>query len=234
MISQEIKIKMAKLTNPEKAKILAGFFKTGKGQYGEGDKFLGIVVPQQREVAREYYKQAKLSDTANLLKSPYHEHRLTALIILTLKFPHASEKEQKQIFDFYLKNTKFINNWDLVDLTAPNIVGNWLLNRNRRIIHRLSKSKDLWEKRIAVLATFTFIRAEQFDDTLALAQSFLTDKHDLMHKAVGWMLREIGKRDIKVLEEFLKKYYKKMPRTMLRYAVEKFTENKRQRYLKKI
>jgi 3-methyladenine DNA glycosylase AlkD len=157
---------------------------------------------------------------------------MTALIILTYKFAKASKEEQEKIYQLYLKNTKYINNWDLVDVTTPRIVGEYLLDKDHSILYTLAQSKDLWEKRISVLATFTFIREHQFEDALKIAEMLLSDKHDLIHKAVGWMLREIGKRDQKVEEEFLKKHYKNMPRTMLRYAIEKFEEEKRQSYLK--
>ena len=219
------------LANPAKAKLLAGFFKTGPGQYGAGDKFLGIMVPQQRELVKKYYREITVAETEELLHSLYHEARLTALLILVAKFKRADKKEQKQIFQIYLKNTKFINNWDLVDLSAPNIVGAWLFGKDRAVLHKLAHSPDLWKKRIAVLATFYFIREKDFTDALQIAKILLPDEHDLIHKAVGWMLREIGKRDITAEEVFLKKHAAIMPRTMLRYAIEKFPETKRKKYL---
>ena len=221
---------MNKQANPNKAKILSRFFKTDKGEYGEGDVFLGITVPVQRKNAKEFIN-LELKDIQQLLNSKIHEYRLTALIILVLKFKKAEDIEKKQIFDFYLKNTKNINNWDLVDLTAPNIVGIYLLDKDRSLIHKLSRSKNLWEKRIAVLSTFTFIRENQFQDTLRVTKILINDKHDLIQKAVGWMLREIGKRNLTIEEEFLKKYFKQMGRTALRYAIEKFPEEKRKYYL---
>lgn len=247
MVYAKIARELNKLADKKQAVNLQRFFKTDKGQYGEGDKFLGIKVPNQREVAKKYYHDASLKDVGKLVNSPYHEYRLTGLIILTYKFPKANEGEQKQIYNFYLKHAKRINNWDLVDLSAPNIVGTWLLNQKchceksqrddeaipRQILYKLARSKNLWERRIAMLATYTFIRNNQFDDTLKLADVLLGDKHDLMHKAVGWMLREIGKRDKKVLTGYLKPRYKKMPRTMLRYAIEKFREGERKFYLGK-
>jgi 3-methyladenine DNA glycosylase AlkD len=227
----QIKKDLARLKNPEKAKVLSGFFKTGKGEYGEGDKFLGIIVPDQRKIAKKY-TDIGLTDTQKLLSSKIHEHRLTALFILIGKYKKANETEKKKIFNFYLKNTRNINNWDLVDLSAPNIVGDYLLEKNREILYHLSRSTNLWEKRIAILATLAFIRNNDFKDTLEISKVLLRDKHDLIHKAVGWMLREIGKRDLKTEEEFLKKHYKIMPRTMLRYAIERFPEEKRLNYLK--
>jgi 3-methyladenine DNA glycosylase AlkD len=216
--------------NPAKAKLLRGFFKTGKGQYGEGDIFWGIMVPIQREIAKKY-QDLSLKEIQKLLNSKIHEERLIALLILVLQFKKGSVWKQKVIFNFYLKNIRNINNWDLVDLTAPNIVGQFLMDRDRKIIYKLARSRNLWEKRIAILATFTFIKNNQAKDTLRIAEILLKDKHDLIHKAVGWMLREIGKRDLNAEEMFLKKHYKRMPRTMLRYAIEKFPEKKRRWYL---
>ncbi len=218
------------LANKEKASLLQGFFKTGKGQYGEGDVFLGIMVPEQRKLVKKY-KELSMKNIQKLLNSKIHEHRLTGILILVDQYKTKDNK--KELFDFYLKNTKNINNWDLVDLSAPNIVGQFLIDKDRSILYRLTKSSNLWEKRISILATFAFIRNNDFKDALCVAEILLKDEHDLIHKAVGWMLREIGKKDQKVEEEFLKKYYKEMPRTMLRYAIEKFDEDKRQSYLKK-
>ena len=220
------------LANPEKAKILQRFFKTGPGQYGEGDIFLGLTVPQIRVIAKNYFKEISLLDIQKLVESKYHEFRMCGLIILTYKY-EKFEEERQRIYHFYLKNTKYINNWDLVDVTTPRIVGVHLLDKDRSILYQLANSKDLWEKRIAILATFPFIRANDFKDCLAISEILLNDKHDLMHKAVGWMLREVGKRDVSVLENFLDKHIKEMPRTMLRYAIEKFKEEKRKEYLKK-
>lgn len=219
------------LKNPEQAKNLQRFFKTGKGQYGEGDIFLGIKLPVQREIAKKY-KDLNLTKIGELLKSKIHEHRLVALMILIQKYKKSSEKGKEEIFHFYLNNTKFINNWDLVDLSSHSIVGNFLLNKDKKILYTLANSENLWERRIAVISTFSFIKNNDFADSLALAEILLKDKHDLIFKAVGWMLREIGKKDEKVLEDFLKFHYKKMPRTMLRYAIEKLGEGKRKKYLK--
>jgi 3-methyladenine DNA glycosylase AlkD len=221
------------LKNPKKAKNLSRFFKCGKSEYGEGDIFWGIMVPEQRRVAKKYFQVADFSDIQKLLNSPVHEQRLTGLLILVLQFEKVDEKLRKFIYNFYLKNAKRINNWDLVDLTAPRIVGGYLLNKNRKILYKLAKSKNLWERRISVLATFMFIREKDFMDAIKIAEILLNDPHDLIHKAVGWMLREIGKRDLRAEEKFLQKHYRTMPRTMLRYAIEKFSEKKRRGYLKK-
>ncbi len=211
---------------------MSGFFKTGKGQYGEGDVFFGLTVPQQRIVAKKY-KNLLLADIQTLLKSKIHEHRLIALIILAELYKKADEKIKKEIAKFYLRNTKFINNWDLVDLSAEKILGEHFMDRDKKIIYKLVKSKNIWERRIAVLTTFQFLKNHKFDDTLKVAELLLNDTHDLIHKATGWMLREVGKRDRATEEKFLLKHYKKMPRTMLRYAIEHFDEKKRKFYLKK-
>ena len=224
---------METLANPEKAKFLAGFFKTGKGQYAEGDVLIGITVPQQRKIAIKY-SSLLFSDIKTILHSKIHEHRLTALLILVQQFSKADEKQKKKIADFYLASTKHINNWDLVDLSADKILGEYLCSSNakeRKILYKLAKSKNLWERRISMLATFAFIKRNEFDDALKISKMLLNDKHDLIHKAVGWMLREIGKRNLFAEEEFLKKHFKKMPRTALRYAIEKFPEKKRKYYL---
>jgi len=224
---------LKKRITPGKDKLLARFFKTGKGEYGEGDKFLGVMVPVQRNAAKKFYSFFTFDKLESLLKSPYHECRLTALLMLVLKYKKGNEKIQKKCFDFYLKNTSKINNWDLVDLSAPNIVGDYLLNKDKKILYKLVRSSNLWEKRIAVLSSFAFIKNAQYDDSLKIAEILLRDEHDLIHKAVGWMLREIGKKDLKKEEKFLDKYVALMPRTTLRYAIEKFPEKRRQFYLKK-
>tara|TARA_Y100000310_G_C20677729_1_gene814063 strand:- start:771 stop:1460 length:690 start_codon:yes stop_codon:yes gene_type:complete len=226
----KIKEELFNLKDPEKAKILSRFFKTGKGEYGEGDIFLGIVVPKQRKVAKKYLNLS-LEAIQELFSSKIHEYRLTSLFILIDKYKKSNNK--KEIFDFYLKNTKNINNWDLVDLSAGNILGNYLLEKDKSILYELAKSDNLWERRIAIISTFAFIRDNKFEDTLKISELLLNDKHDLIHKAVGWMLREVGKKNQEVEEEFLRKYYKEMPRTMLRYSIEKFDEDKREFYLKK-
>lgn len=222
--------------NPFQAQILQRFFKTKKGEYGEEDKFLGLKVPQIRKIAQNF-PQTSFSDLQKLLNSKIHEYRLAALFILVIQFNQAQKnKDSKQIvavYNFYLKNTKNINNWDLVDLSAPSVIGNYLYlaPTKRKILYKLAKSKNLWERRIAIISTFTFIKNNDFTDTLAIAKILLFDKHDLIHKAVGWMLREVGKRNVKVEEKFLKEYYKTMPRTALRYAIEKFPQPVRQKYL---
>ncbi len=228
---EELKKSLNKLANPVQAKILQGFFKTGVGEYGEGDIFLGISMPTQRENAKNY-AGLNLSKIKELLESDIHEHRMAAIIILVEKYQKANDEEKANIANFYLKNAKRINNWDLVDVSAPKILGDFLLDKDKKVLYDFAKSKNLWEKRIAIISTFGFIRKEKFYDALSISEILLNDSHDLIHKAVGWMLREIGNRDIDVEEEFLKKYYKTMPRTMLRYAIEKFDEEKRLGYLK--
>jgi len=228
----QLKQELKKLANPKQAKIHAWFFKTGKGQYGEGDIFLGTKVPVQRKIAKKY-PNLTLKDIEQLLQSKIHEHRLCALFILIAKYKKANDNLKKQIFKLYLKNAKQINNWDLVDLSAPNIVGDYLLDKPREVLYKLASSKNLWERRISILATYTFIKNNDFIDTLKISKLLLGDDHDFIHKAVGWMLREVGKRNQPTEEKFLKKYYKQMPRTMLRYAIEKFDEKKRKSYLAK-
>lgn len=228
----QLKKEMLGLKNPEKIKIYANFFKTGKGQYGEGDIFYGLTMPQQHNLAKKYI-DLSLKDIKKLLMSKIHEHRQTCLLILVKQYQKANQKEKKRIYNFYLKNTKRINNWDLVDGSAHYIMGDYLLDRNKSIIYKLAKSDNLWEKRISILTTFQFIRNNKFEDTLKISEILLNDQHDLIHKAVGWMLREVGKKDQKVEEKFLKKYYKHMPRTMLRYAIERFGEKKRKFYMKR-
>lgn len=221
------------LKDPLKAEFLLGFFKTGKGQYGEGDIFLGITVPKQRQIAKRYVNLS-LSDIQTMLNNKIHEFRLVALFILVYKYTKADEKGRKEIADFYLKNTKKVNNWDLVDSSAGYILGEYLADKDKSILYKLARSENLWEKRIAIIATQGFIRRFQFEDTLKIAEMLINDKHDLIHKAVGWMLREVGNRDINTLYKFLDKHYQKMPRTMLRYAIEKFEKPKKEFYMRKI
>lgn len=230
---QKLQKELKSLANPIQAANLQRFFKTGKGQYGEGDVFLGIYVPIQRQAAKKY-ADLSLAELGKLIKSKIHEERLVSLFILIMKYKKADEAGKKKIFDFYLKHAKHINNWDLVDLSAPNIVGDYLLEKDRSVLYELAKSDNLWRRRVAILATFTFIRHGDFKDALKISKILLNDKHDLIHKAVGWMLREIGKRDLSVLENFLASRYQKMPRTMLRYAIERMDEIKRKQYLNKI
>jgi 3-methyladenine DNA glycosylase AlkD len=216
--------------NKGKAKLLARYFKTGPGEYGEGDRFLGITVPQIRAIAKKY-RDVSMTDVEKLLHNTMHEFRLAALLILCAKFEKATGEEQKKIVAVYLRNTKYINNWDLVDLSSHELVGTFLLNKPRTILYTLAASKNIWERRIAVISTFAFLRHHDFSDSMALAEILLHDTEDLMQKAVGWMLREVGKRDEKILVDFLSTRYKIMPRTMLRYAIEKFDEKHRTRYL---
>jgi 3-methyladenine DNA glycosylase AlkD len=227
-----LKSEMRCLASREKSIILQRFFKTGKGDYGEGDKFLGIVVPVQRKIVRKYFVDLTLSEVLILLKSQFHEERLTALLILVAKYEKGKINEQKKIFNAYLKNIRYINNWDLVDLTAYEIVGDWLENKDQRILFKLANSKNIWEKRIAMVSTFCYIKKGKSEMALQVAEILLFDKHDLIQKAVGWMLREVGKRcGIEKEEQFLMKYFKTMSRTTLRYAIERMPEKKRKFYL---
>jgi 3-methyladenine DNA glycosylase AlkD len=230
MSLKEIREKIKAEKNPEQAVILKRFFKTGKGEYGEGDLFYGIKVPVQRKIAMQF-KDLGFHDLGVLISSEIHEERLIAAFILVGQFKKGNEQLRKSIFDFYLAHRKGINNWDLVDLSAPNIIGEYLLDKKKDLLYKFARSKKLWERRISILSTFTFIRRGLFEDTLAISKILLYDDHDLIHKAVGWMLREIGKRDLKAEEKFLIQHYKTMPRTMLRYAIEKFPEIKRKTYL---
>lgn|SRR5574341_594838 len=223
---EELRKELRALSDPNKARVLQGFFKTGPGQYGQGDIFLGITMPQSREVAKKH-AGAGMDEVRELLYSKIHEERLVALLILVDKF----RLDPENVARFYLDNLGKVNNWDLVDLTAPKILGPFLEKGDRSLLYRLAKSRILWERRVAMLTTFHFIHNCDFRDALKISKILLCDEHDLMHKAVGWMLREIGKRDAKTEEMFLRKYYKKMPRTMLRYAIEKFPERKRLAYL---
>jgi len=213
-----------------KAEILQRFFKTGPGEYGEGDIFLGIAVPEQRKIAKKY-TDLRLIDFQGLLRSKIHEERMTALFILIDQFQKAKGIARKRIYNFYFKNRKGVNNWDLVDLSADKIMGEYLLDKPKDILYKLARSSGLWDRRIAILSTFAFIKKSKFEDTLEISKILLEDKEDLIQKAVGWMLREVGKRDLKTEERFLKKSYKSMPRTMLRYAIERFPEKKRKMYL---
>jgi 3-methyladenine DNA glycosylase AlkD len=226
--AKDIKKSLIELGNSEIAEHSQRFFKTGKGEYGEGDKFLGIRVPVIRKQVK-IYKNVSLGQTFVLLKSPFHEIRLFALLMLVQKFSSGTEK--RKIYELYLKNTKYINNWDLVDSSAHYIVGAYLFDKDKQPIYELTKSKNLWERRISIMSTFHFIKCGKFNDILKISEILLDDNEDLIHKAVGWMLREIGNRSISVEEKFLKKFVLKMPRTMLRYAIEKFPERKRKFYL---
>jgi 3-methyladenine DNA glycosylase AlkD len=218
--------------NIEKAEVSSRFFKTGKGEYGEGDVFWGISVPTQRGIAQKY-SDAPFSVIEKMLRDPVHEFRLTALLILVYAYKKALLPQRKKIFDFYIRHTDFINNWDLVDSSARDIVGAFLYESgaDRALLYKLARSTSLWERRISIIATWFFIQKGDYKDTCAIATLHLTDSHDLMHKATGWMLREMGKKSEKHLVDFLKKNYKRMPRTMLRYALEKFPQEMRKAYL---
>lgn len=218
------------LANPKKAEFLAGFFKTGKSQYAEGDRFLGITVPALRQLARQF-RQLGLTDCERLLQSAYNDERLLALLILVEQYQKGDVGIKNRVYQVYLTNRRRVNNWNLVDSSAPYIVGAHLLQQDRSLLYQLAQSPSLWERRIAVLATFAFIRAGDFADTLKLTEQLLGDEHDLMHKACGWMLREVGKRNQSVLEGFLRQHHANMPRTMLRYAIERFAPAKRTGYL---
>jgi 3-methyladenine DNA glycosylase AlkD len=228
---KNIKKRLKQLARSETAEILQKFFKTGPGEYGEGDIFIGVRVPDLRKLAKEF-QDITISEVKALLASSIHEERFLALLILVRNYGSGDEITKKKIYDLYLENTPFINSWDLVDGSAHHIVGAFLMGKNKASLYRLAKSENLWERRIAIISTFHFIKHDQYQETLEIAKILLTDPEDLIHKAVGWMLREIGKRDRVTEEAFLKKHYMKMPRTMLRYAIEKFPEPKRQRYLK--
>ncbi|MFC1789551.1 DNA alkylation repair protein [Patescibacteria group bacterium] len=222
-----------KKSNKKKAKLLQRFFKTGKGEYGEGDIFLGIMVPEQRKIAFKYFSLTQ-ADLKKSIKSKYHEERLVSLLILVFRFEKGNLEDKKKVYDFYIKNIKYINNWDLVDLSAPKIVGAFLENKNKSILYKFARSRNLWKKRISMLSCFYYIHKSDCKDAIKIAKILKDDDHDLIQKAVGWMLREVGKRcSLKAEEDFLQKYYKKMPRTMLRYAIEKFPEKKRKQYLKR-
>ncbi len=229
-LKKELKINK----NKKQAKILASFFKTGKGEYGEGSIFLGIKVPLLRKIANKYL-ELDFKDLQNLLNNKIHTYKFIALIILVNKYKKGDDKLKKIIYNFYIKNLKNINNWDLVDISCYHIVGNFLLNKSKEriILYKLVKSRNLWFRRIAIISTFIFIKNNKFKDTLKISKLLLNDKEDLINKAVGWMLREVGKRNQKLLEEFLKKNYQNMSRTTLRYAIERFEEKKRKYYLYK-
>ena len=233
MKAADVRKELKSMAEPEKAAILQRFFKTGPSQYGEGDIIIGVMVPQSRQVAKKF-NQLPLGEVRTLLYSRVHEERLVALLILAWRYSSASSsREKEEIVKFYLDHIKRVNNWDLVDLSAPNILGAHLVDRDgrRRLLYRLAGSENVWERRIAIVATHHFIRNGDFSDTLKIAEMLLQDRHDLIHKAVGWMLREVGKRDAAAEKEFLEKHCSVMPRTMLRYAIERLSERKRRRYM---
>jgi len=231
MMLRKLRRELCALANPVRVRVSQSFFKTGPGEYGEGDRFIGLTVPQLRSLAKRY-RQLSLKETNLLLRSPIHEERLLALLILAGKFAMEDKVGQQRLYETYLQNTRYINNWDLVDSSAEHIVGAFLRERSRAPLLRLARSKSLWERRIAIIATFHFIKRGEFAPTLRIARQLLRDREDLIHKAAGWMLREVGKRDRLAAENFLRKHYRQMPRTMLRYAIERLPERQRQCYLK--
>jgi 3-methyladenine DNA glycosylase AlkD len=227
---EQVKTELKKLSDPEHAMKLQGFFKTGEGEYGEGDIFLGVRVPDQRRIAKKY-KNIPLTDVNDLLQSGIHEHRLTALFILTEQFNKGDEKTRRRIVDLYLGNTAYVNNWDLVDSSAHKILGEWLVDKARDVLYEMVESENLWERRISIISTFAFTNRGDLTDALALAKALIEDRHDLIHKASGWVLREVGKKDQSALETFLLEHYQKMPRTMLRYAIERLPVERRRFYM---
>ena len=233
MTAQQLKEHLFSLADAEKAKILSGFFKTGPGEYGEGDVFIGVSVPMIRSLVKQYKNEILLPDAEMLLGDAVHECRLLGLLLMVALFAKADAAGKKEIFESYLSHTSSINNWDLVDLTAYQIVGTYLMDKDRSLLYTLSESRNLWEQRMSIVSTWIYIRKGQFGDTLRLADILLRHNHDLIQKAVGWMLREIGKRDKKVLIDFLEPRYRNMPRTMLRYAIEKFSPEERAYFMKK-
>ena len=232
--AQQFREELLAAGNPEKAKHLSRFFKTEKGSYGEGDKFIGVNVPVNRAIARQYLHLSP-SELVDMLRDEIHEIRLGALLCMVEQYKQkkTTDSNRQEIFDTYTANTRYINNWDLVDLTAPQIVGSHLLHRKREILYRWSESELLWEQRIAIVATLQFIREHSFDDTIAIAEKLRNHPHDLIQKAVGWMLREMGKRDKTPLKDFLDKYHTSLPRTLLRYAIEKLSPEERAYYMQR-
>ena len=231
MQAETIKNELIALGNPEKAILLSSFFQTKEGQYAHGDIFLGVTVPQIRKTVAPY-KMLPLEEIKKLLSSKFHECRFAALVLLVDQFERGDDSLQEKIYNFYLSNTQNINNWDLVDLSAHKIVGAWLIDKDRSRLYDLGKSNWLWDQRIAIVATFAFIRKNDFEDILCLSAYFFTHSHHLIHKACGWMLREVGKRDIATLQHFLDKHASQMPRVMLRYSIEKLSEEERKTYLR--
>jgi len=230
MSVREIQTELGRRGDPQVASFLQRFFKTGPGEYGAGDRFRGIRVPVLRKLASQY-RHLTPQQVVRLLRSPFHEDRLLALLVLMRLYRRGDDERRAQVYELYLKHTKFINNWDLVDISAGHIVGAFLADKSREPLYVLAHSGSLWERRIAVMATSHFIRRGEYQETLRIAELLLSDKEDLIHKATGWMLREVGKRDLRSEEDFLRAHYQRMPRTMLRYAIEKFTPRERRKYL---
>jgi 3-methyladenine DNA glycosylase AlkD len=231
MTANDIRVKLRSLGSPERAEVSKRYFKTGPGQYGAGDIFYGNNAAELRGLAREYHLLAE-GETLKLLRSPFHEERAVALLIFVRRMAKADPAMRQRLYKLYLAHTEFINNWDLVDVSAPHVVGAYLFDKSREPLYTLVRSRSLWERRISIISTFHFIRQHEFSDALALSEQLLGDKEDLIHKAAGWMLREVGKRDMDAARTFLAGHYRKMPRTMLRYAIERFPEAERQAYLK--
>jgi len=225
-----IRQQLKKLSNDKKAIFYQRFFKTAPGEYSHGDQFIGVTVPHLRALSKQF-KELPRTETLKILTSPIHEERLLALFILVLQYQRGDDKQKKSVYDFYVKKRKYVNNWDLVDTTCHKIIGAHLHTREKDLLYKLAKSRSLWDKRIAMMSTYYFIKREHYEDALNIAELLKDDSHDLIHKVVGWMLREIGKKDLSIEETFLKKYYKTMPRTMLRYAIEHFPETLRKKYL---
>ncbi len=226
----EIRAELSNSADENRARVSRRFFKTGPGEYGEGDRFIGVKVPVLRKLSRKY-KDADLNTVLLLLGSQIHEERQLALFILVLMYKASDSTARKRIFNLYLDNIEHVNNWDLVDCSAEHIVGAYILGGDKKLLYELARSKELWERRVSIMATYHYIKKGMFDETLQIARMLVEDKEDLIQKAVGWMLREVGKRDLSSEEAFLKKHYKTMPRTMLRYAIERFPEPKRKAYL---
>ncbi len=231
MCAADVQRELERLADPDKATQLARYFQAVPGGYGEGDRFRGVRVPELRKLARRF-RALPLDEVTPLLTSPWHEDRMVALLVMALQFPRATEAHRERLFGTYMGHLRFVNNWDLVDTSAEHVVGAFLRDRDKAPLDALAGSQDVWERRVAVLATFGYIKAGAFDETLRLADRLLGDPHDLVHKAVGWMLREVGQRDRDRLEAFLRPRYARMPRTMLRYAIEQLPEERRQDYLK--
>lgn len=231
MRAEDVSRELQSLADPAKAAILQRFFKTGPGQYGDGDIFLGVIVPKSRQVAKKF-SQLPLEEIRTLLYSPVHEERLVALLILMRKYDSSSQSEKEEIVKFYIDNLTQVNNWDLVDLSAPGILGAHLKKGARQVLYTLAKSSSMWKRRVAIVSTYYLIRNGEFEETLRIAEILLHDDQDLVHKAVGWMLREVGKRNAALEEAFLDKHYSIMPMTMLRYAIERFQQEKKSHYMK--
>jgi 3-methyladenine DNA glycosylase AlkD len=231
MKAEQVRKRLRQLADRDRAEVSQRFFKTGPGEYGEGDVFLGVRVPDLRRLAGDF-QELDLKGIRTLLRSEVHEERAMALLILIRNYQRGGDRERERIYTFYMNHLRFINNWDLVDVSAEHVVGAFLKDKSRKPLHRLARSTDLWERRVSILATFHYIKAGEFSETLKIARTLLSDEEDLIQKAVGWMLREVGKRDLATEERFLREHYRKMPRTMLRYAIERFPEPKRRRYLK--